>query len=369
MNQQNLLQFILNPKFLRKIDRYLLLNRPFLWSTRVHYVLYYGLLINIISILLTFILIQPDQIDELTQFIVFFLFLFEIFTFFFWLFRQSIFNLEQDYGEQRHFFRRSFLEIIIYAFCIFIIFSPSLIVPIPAIYKIANKIEINENTFCDDSKFFQQLTTPSDAKSKNIISRTEKALKICSDIQYFVTGVDLIYRDEESEILPFDIYPFLQTFFISTIGLPVLIIQKYSSWRVLTLTGLYSGILAAFITPILIIFDTLNIELLDLSFGKISFYGINRNFFVIILILAFFIFFQSVRIFKRNSYSLILVVHHGMITILLNLLLFLILIAHKDYKHLTHFLPCFLYFLVIYSCLFPFQKKMLLRNFSLPKSS
>ena len=317
----------------------------------------------------------PDQIDELTQFLVLFLFFFEIGAFFFWMFRQSIFNLEKEYGEQKHFFKRNVLEIIIYAFCIFIIFSPSVVIPLSAMYKISYELGINKNTSCTTENFVSQLTTYRDVpryyNSANEIEREREriAVKTCSDIQYFVTGVDSYDEDKVSERLPYDVYMFIQIFFISTIGIPVLIVQKYGDWRVVAWMSLYTFILSAFITPFLIIFDTLSVYIPDLDFGKISLDGTNGNFFVIILAIAFLIFFQSIRIFKRNSYSLILVVNCGILTSLLNLLLLGILIAHEDYQDPAHFLPYFLGFLVIYACLFSFQKKMLLRNFSLPKRS
>jgi len=41
MNIPNFLRILTNPKQLQKIDRYLLLNYPRFWVTKVHYCIYY----------------------------------------------------------------------------------------------------------------------------------------------------------------------------------------------------------------------------------------------------------------------------------------------------------------------------------------
>ena len=413
MNMQNLIQVISNPPILRTIDRYLLLNKPFLWSSRVHYVFYYGLLINLVLILLTLILIQPHQIDELTQFILPFLVIFEICAFFFWMFRQSIFNLEQDYGKQRNFFRRSALEIITYLFCILIVFSPSVLIPLCAIHKIAYQIKI-DNRWCYlyasliihktliqspperikpffSSYEFKEITTSLNQSNVSIfeIDNIEKYIARCLYIKHIVYGLDLDnkypdpnykylddishpyfdinYENEANQQVPYEIYLFLQTCFISTIGIPILIIQKYGNWRLVALTGFYIVIITVFITPVLIILNTLNIYIPDFSLWGINFSGINGNFFLIITAITALIVFYSLIIFNKKSYNWVLFINWGVISILLNSLLLSILIDHEDYLHMGHLLLPFIVVLVLYCCLFPIQKKMLLRNLSLPK--
>ena len=280
----------------------------------------------------------------------------------------------------------------------FIIFSPSILIPLSAMYKIANQIAINKNTSCTSPKVFKQFMNSREkidyseqvvfvaafkqnlsvdenisVEDKRILESKSRELGslhkgICSDIQYFVTGVDSYQKDKISKELPYDIYLFIQTFFISTIGIPVLIIQKYGNWRVVAWMSLYA-ILSAFIMPVWVILETLNVNISDLDFGIIEIEGTNVNFFLIILVITFFVSLQLIKMLKRNIYSSMLAVNCGILTSMLNLILLGILRAHKDYKHPGHFLPYFLGFLVIYACLFYFQKKMLLRNLSLPKNS
>ena len=116
----------INPKFLQKLDKYLLLNYPRIWVTKIHYVFYYGLLANIILNLLIFFLIQPNQINKFIGFIMTLVMLAELVAFVYWFRRQCLFNLEQDCGDTN--WINEFLGIIIYSFCILLIVSSSLIV-------------------------------------------------------------------------------------------------------------------------------------------------------------------------------------------------------------------------------------------------
>lgn len=46
----------ISPAFLRRIDHHLLINRPFIWATKIHHVLYWGLLGNLFAVIYAFLL-------------------------------------------------------------------------------------------------------------------------------------------------------------------------------------------------------------------------------------------------------------------------------------------------------------------------
>lgn len=46
----------ISPAFLRRLDHQLLINRPFVWATRIHHVLYWGLLGNLFAVLYALLL-------------------------------------------------------------------------------------------------------------------------------------------------------------------------------------------------------------------------------------------------------------------------------------------------------------------------
>ena len=73
----------LNPEFIQKADHFLLINYPRIWSSRIHYVAYYGLLANIILNLLVLIFLQPHQIDEFINIIILIVMVIEVIAFIF----------------------------------------------------------------------------------------------------------------------------------------------------------------------------------------------------------------------------------------------------------------------------------------------
>lgn len=138
----------INPKFLQKADRYLLLNYPRIWQTKIHYIFYYGILANVILNLLTFLFIKPYQIDEFIRVIILFIMIFEGGLCIGWFWLQFLFSVEKEYGNTTYYSR--FLDIIIYTACTLTIISCSLTMTATAIYKVAyfDQPIINENTDC-----------------------------------------------------------------------------------------------------------------------------------------------------------------------------------------------------------------------------
>ena len=54
-----IIQKIINPKFLQDIDQTYLLNHPRLWASRIHYLIYYSIICSIVQ----FSLVTSFQVD------------------------------------------------------------------------------------------------------------------------------------------------------------------------------------------------------------------------------------------------------------------------------------------------------------------
>jgi hypothetical protein len=88
------------PPFLRRIDAYLLLNHPIVWISKIHIVLFYGLLTWSLSALSGFAI--PIKLSQ-TQNLGLWYFLFTILAIValcFWLYHYIIFNLEKKFGKR-----------------------------------------------------------------------------------------------------------------------------------------------------------------------------------------------------------------------------------------------------------------------------
>ena len=138
---------LLNPKFLQKIDRYLLLHYPRLWATKFHYVIFYSLLANICASFL--IVLIPFRLGQLwsNSRLVTISFLAEIAVFLFWLNTQSLFSVEQEYGNTHY--ALGWMEAIIYTICAILIFSPATTMLVTGIYKTAHDLDIKGHNICE----------------------------------------------------------------------------------------------------------------------------------------------------------------------------------------------------------------------------
>ena len=87
---------ILIPPFLKKIDKDLLLNHPGIWSTKVHFVLFYVLLGMAFSTLLAMIQVNIKNLSDPDHTV--FMFIPAIAGLIFWLFRVVQFNVERGFG-------------------------------------------------------------------------------------------------------------------------------------------------------------------------------------------------------------------------------------------------------------------------------
>jgi len=88
------------PPFLRRIDTYLLLNHPVAWISKIHIVLFYGLITWSLSALSGFAI--PIDLSQ-TQDLGLWYFLFTILAIValcFWIYHNIIFNLEKKFGKR-----------------------------------------------------------------------------------------------------------------------------------------------------------------------------------------------------------------------------------------------------------------------------
>ena len=88
------------PNFLKKLDSYLLLNAPIIWISKIHYVLFFGLLMWLFSAFIGFII--PINLFESQDLGVWY-FLYTILALIalcFWIYRNVIFNVEKKFGNR-----------------------------------------------------------------------------------------------------------------------------------------------------------------------------------------------------------------------------------------------------------------------------
>lgn len=100
---RTLLRQLWNPWLLRRLDQYLLLHYPRIWSSRLHYVLFFGTIAIGVANVFVFLTSTPalyaTAADTLTALTV----LIEAAIFFYWINRVAQFNIEQEYGRTSFF--------------------------------------------------------------------------------------------------------------------------------------------------------------------------------------------------------------------------------------------------------------------------
>lgn len=142
-------------RFLEKIDRYLLVNFPRLWGSRIHHILFYSFLANIFTGLFIFTLFRPklnfESISYLPDYnlsdLIWLIIIPEAIVFIIWFYTQSLFNVEGEYGNTHY--TIGFLEIAIFLICSFLIFSPSMTALVVGIKKTAYTFGVNQQTICN----------------------------------------------------------------------------------------------------------------------------------------------------------------------------------------------------------------------------
>ncbi|MHC5823791.1 MAG: hypothetical protein ACYT04_50145, partial [Nostoc sp.] len=113
---------ILFPDFLDRIDNFCLLHQPRLWILKIHYVFYYALLINIIFFFIGFIFtIQVYNLPTFLNVGILIITISEVIALVYWLYKQSLYNIEKEYGNTYK--TNGFLELLGYIACVMLIAS------------------------------------------------------------------------------------------------------------------------------------------------------------------------------------------------------------------------------------------------------
>jgi len=109
------------PPFIRKIDKYFLLNHPILWISKIHYVCYFAILMwgfsALIGVAMPLNLAAPQ--DMAVWYVVFTILALILFCV--WIYKNTIFNIEKKFGH-RH-WADEFKLFFLYFLTIFIFFS------------------------------------------------------------------------------------------------------------------------------------------------------------------------------------------------------------------------------------------------------
>lgn len=134
------------PPFLRRIDAYLLLNYPVAWISKIHIVLFYGLITWSLSALSGFVI--PINLSQ-TQDLGLWYFLFTILAIValcFWIYHNIIFNLEKKFGKRSwtDAYKAFFLNLC----CVFIFISFP--IPFTSIYNLRVAHTVTDEEFIND---------------------------------------------------------------------------------------------------------------------------------------------------------------------------------------------------------------------------
>jgi hypothetical protein len=400
MNTSKILRLIANPSALLKLDRDLLLNHPVVWGSRVHYVVYYGFLANTILYLVTRIFLKPDFIAPYINITAAFFLIVEIFIIFYWMFRQSIYDVDKQHGQTQRFWQTAFSEMLAYGLCFLVLFSPSIIQPkfitqsiAPhysdgcisqvndmarhnssprTLYERDNYEDIEEcinvraiaaqNFFQADIRSELDETLVSklkkirsnklyDIKKQNEPSSNRKAI---AEIQESSDFYDILINRRPSEYrLKYYSITFMTFWIVCVICWPLFMLQKFTSWSTLSWLGLTVAVLLGVIVPLLFLIDQLGQKPMKEISAFIAM-------FIFVACMAVFI-----RITTQKSYSSSSAISFsvGLMALSVSILIFK---ASDSAYLLTKY-----YFVLscTYILLYPISKKLLVLNSFMPRKT
>ncbi len=144
------------PPFLKKIDRYLLLNYPTIWVTNIHFLLFYGLLLDVSLFAFSYIFTeyQPYDLTFRMENSVLLMVIPVIALFVFWFIHQARYNVDKNYGKLS--LRQDFINFLMYWLSTILIYSLVVIIPFGKTEKI--KHSINEEELKTDIKTYNDLS-------------------------------------------------------------------------------------------------------------------------------------------------------------------------------------------------------------------
>ncbi|MEA5622448.1 hypothetical protein [Nostoc sp. UHCC 0251] len=331
---------LVNPKWLIKIDDYLLLNYPRFWVTKIHYVVYNGLLANIAFNLFVGTFLQPTEFDEFIWYFVIFVMFAEAGVFIFWFIQQSLYDVEKEYGDTSY--KIGLVETLVYVLCTVIITSTSLTMTATAIHKTANVVGITSSTECN--------TSINSSIGNKFSARTYDESSICNDIKYFIQN-----RFSTDNYRIYQTYDFLHIIFLN-LGIFLLIIRKYSSWRILGWIGAY-----------ILLLIIMSIFFSTVLSAIISGFDLLRGSLIYLTIVNLFILLQSIRLIKTKIKNDFMLINFAILPLSLSILLYVTNYAITQKFYLSKDTLLFVSIFVLYIFLSPLYKAVLNRTLVLPK--
>jgi hypothetical protein len=134
------------PLFLKKLDSYLLLNHPTVWISKIHFVLFYGIITWALSALSGIAI--PINLSQ-TQDLGLWYFLFTILAIIalcFWIYHNIIFNLEKKYGKRQ--WTDEYKVLLLNVLCVFVFISFP--IPFTGIYNARVANTVTDEEFIND---------------------------------------------------------------------------------------------------------------------------------------------------------------------------------------------------------------------------
>jgi hypothetical protein len=111
---------LITPKFLKNLDNYFLLNHRLLWITKVHYVLYYGIIATLMGAALIWAYpLYPSSVLPDGSAVLFFAILLALPPAIFWVYKQATYNIEKSYGRLFPFIEQFRFGIYLVCFAVF----------------------------------------------------------------------------------------------------------------------------------------------------------------------------------------------------------------------------------------------------------
>lgn len=112
---------LLTPKFLKNLDDYFLLHHRLLWITKVHYVLYYGVVTALAgSALIWAYPLHTDSNLPDVGLVLFLASLLGLPAMIFWIYKQAIYSIEKNYGNLFPFMEQLRFGVYLLCFAVFI---------------------------------------------------------------------------------------------------------------------------------------------------------------------------------------------------------------------------------------------------------
>lgn len=134
---RELISRLLKPQFIQAIDQNFLINLPWVWATRVHYVVYYALLAIPAAVFYRLVYNSPNsniisqngnEVSRTDYYVIAFLIIFVVdaICFFFWSVMASMYNMIDEFGDIQS--STLIAEFSLYYICSFVILIPPFIV-------------------------------------------------------------------------------------------------------------------------------------------------------------------------------------------------------------------------------------------------